>query len=385
MTFQEIQQKILANKGNHENLYYNCLPFENYPRFQNFVPGIVQGRSYMLTGSSGCAKSKLSRTLFIHQPYQYIKANPELDIELSILYFSLEEDKERIYMSELSRNLRTKFNVSVGIDDLLSIGKTNTIPRELFPKIDACQEDLEMFINKVQVYDNIGNPTGIYKAIRDEAYKLGRYVSKTGVIFSTADMETIKLGGTDLHTTIGGFQYLNPRTYIIALVDHIGLTKPELGLNLHQTMSKLSSDYLLDLKNKLHITPVVVHQQSQDKESMEYTARGTTIEEKLEPSLDGLGDNKIIQRDFETILGVFQPSRYSIKSHLGYDITKIGDNYRALSILKNRNGLANKKLPLLFDGASDYFEELPRLTCLEDALPVYKKVEEMKKLNIKNL
>ena len=216
-----------------------------------------------------------------------------INIELSVIYFSLEEDKERIYMSELSRNLRTKFNISVSIDQLLSIGKDNTIPRELFPKIDACQEELEMFMNKVQVYDNIANPTGIHKTIRDEAYRLGRYTSKTGALFSAAEMEEIKLSPSDsvLYKNINGFQYINPRTYIIAIVDHIGLTKPEKLLTLHQAISKLSSEYLLDGKNKLHITPVVVQQQTQDKESMEYTARGTSIEEKLEPSLDGLGDN----------------------------------------------------------------------------------------------
>ena len=381
MTINEIIAKIQTNKENHEHEYYNCLPFEMYPRFQHFVPGIVQGRSYMLTGNSGCGKSKLSRTLFIHQPYQYIKAHPELGIELSVIYFSLEEDKERIYMSELSRNLRTKFNISVSIDQLLSIGKDNTISRDLFPKIDACREELEMFMNKVQVYDNIANPTGVYKTIRDEAYRLGRYTSKTGTLFSAAEMEEIKLSPSDsvLFKNINGFQYINPRTYIIAIVDHIGLTKPEKLLTLHQAISKLSSEYLLDGKNKLHITPVVVQQQTHDKESMEYTARGTTIEEKLEPSLDGLGENKVIQRDFETILGVFQPARYNIKKHLNYDISRIGDNYRSLSVLKNRNGLANKKLPLLFDGVSDYFAELPIITSPEQSEVIYKKIEEILK------
>lgn len=386
MTIEEIKSRVISNKDNHDSGYYNCIPFDLFPRFEKYVPGIVPGRSYSLTGSSGCGKSKLARTLFIHQPLKYVLDHPDLGIDLAVLYFSLEEDTERVHMSELSRILRSKYGVSVSIDQLLSIGKANTVPRELFPMIDDCQADLELFKSRVTVIDNITNPTGVYKAFRDKAYDYGRYISKTGEMFSAEDMRKIKEAKRGensedgLHTTIDRFQFLNPRTYIIVLFDHISLTSPEkedgFKLSLHQSMSKLSN-YMLEGKNRLHIIPVAVHQQAQDKESMEYTARGTTIEEKLEPSLDGLGDNKIIQRDFEVILGVFQPARYNIKKHLGFDITKIGDNYRALSILKDRNNAANRKLPLYFDGASDHFEELPIIKSEAEAMALYKKIEKL--------
>ena len=89
--------------------------------------------------------------------------------------------------------------------------------------------------------------------------------------------------------------------------------------------------------------------------------RGDSINEKVEPSLDGLGDNKKSQRDADVVLGLFAPSRHNIEKHAGYDIVKLQDNYRSLSILKNRRfGVSNGRTGLYFDGRTNYFKELPR-------------------------
>ena len=60
-------------------------------------------------------------------------------------------------------------------------------------------------------------------------------------------------------------------------------------------------------------------------------------------------------------MGLFNPSRYDIETHNGYDISLLGKNYRALKFLKDRHyGLENNSLGLYFEGASGYFTELPR-------------------------
>ena len=107
--------------------------------------------------------------------------------------------------------------------------------------------------------------------------------------------------------------------------------------------------------------PVNVQQQSSDKEKVQFTYKGESIESKLEPSLDGLGDCKVTQRDALVIFGLFSPERYAIAKHLGYDITKLKDRYRSLSILKNRRGRPNLKLPLYFEGSTNTFEQLPEV------------------------
>lgn len=97
---------------------------------------------------------------------------------------------------------------------------------------------------------------------------------------------------------------------------------------------------------------------------------GEAIEEKLEPSLNGLADNKLTQRDQHVILGLFAPERYKIGSYkVGsnyYNINVLKDNFRCLFVLKNRIGRPNARLPLIFNGAVNNFEEAPQNLTADD-------------------
>ena len=66
------------------------------------------------------------------------------------------------------------------------------------------------------------------------------------------------------------------------------------------------------------------------------------------------------ENPYTAFIGLFSPARYEIEYHNGYNIAELGDYYRSLSILKNRDGEANIKVPLFFNGASDIFKELPK-------------------------
>jgi len=359
--FQNIKSFIERNKNNHESGYYNCIPFDVFPRFEKLVPGIIQGMQYILTGSSGCAKSKISRFMFLHHPYHYVEKHPELGIEVDIHYFSLEESREKIYLSELSRVLKTKHGLSVSVNQLRSIGKNNTIPRTLFSKIDECEKEVNVFMNKIKIYGKEeSNPTGVYKTMRDVAHKTGKYFHKSGHLFTEYEMNQIKNSHGEIYKDIGGFKLNNPRHYIICLFDNINIMKGEKGLSEYECINKLSTDYFLDTKSMFKQINVIVQQQTAEKEKQEFTSRGQSIEEKLEPSKDGLAINKSTFNDAEFVLGIFNPARYGIKEHAGFDIQKLHDNYRSLSILKNRDDYEGYKIPLFFDGACDYFKELPR-------------------------
>jgi len=84
-----------------------------------------------------------------------------------------------------------------------------------------------------------------------------------------------------------------------------------------------------------HYKTVVINvqQQAADKENLEFNFKGNTIEQKLEPSLDGLANNKEIARDCDLVISLFAPHRYAIKEHRKYDITIMKDYYRSLIFL----------------------------------------------------
>lgn len=369
MNFRQIHEELKSNKLNHDRGYFNCIPFMGMDRLESYLPGIEQDTYYLLTASSGVGKSKLARYLFIHNPYKYIRDNPDSGIKLDIKYFTLEESKKKIILSEISKYLFTQYGISISTKQLQSRGRYNTISADILEKISEAEQYVNEFLEVVDIVDSIRNPTGIYKYMRDYALKVGNYYDAEGVPFTREARLQVSQGVGEHYKRISYYKKDHPKHYVIVLVDHISLLEPESDggtrLTQWQTMSKYSSDYCLRMRDKFGFIPVNVQQQSSDKERIETNFKGETVEAKLEPTLDGLGDNKTTQRDANVVLGLFAPDRYGIEEHNGYDISFFRDRYRSCTILKDRDGTANKKLPLFFNGAVDFFKELPRVDDIE--------------------
>lgn len=341
LIFKEVLEELKKNKENHEQGYFNCIPFSGFDRLERYLPGVEQDTYYLLTANSGVGKSKLSRGLFIHNPYQFVLNNPECGIELSILYFSLEESKKKVVLSEIAKYIFQTTGQIVSMKQLQSRGRYNTIEKSLFPVIEQSEEYIDNFLSVVNIIDNIRNPTGIYKYCRDYALKIGTYYDKFGNPLTAQEVEQVRTGQGDAYKKIASYRKHNPNHYVIVITDHISLLEPETPhggtrLTQHQTIGRFSADYCLALRDKFGFTIVNVQQQASDKERVETNFRGDTIETKLEPSLDGLGNNKETQRDANVVLGLFGPNRYGITDHLGYPITRFKDHYRCLHILKNK-------------------------------------------------
>lgn len=364
MNFSTIMAEIQQNSANHETGYYNCIPFLGMERLERFIPGIEQATYYAIIAGTGVGKSKLARYLFMHNPLMYMEQNPESGVEVSIKYFSLEESKKKIILSEISKYLFTKYGMVISVKQLQSIGRYNTLTAEQLEKIREAETHVNTFLTKVDIIDSIKNPTGIFKYIRDFALTIGKYYTKEGIPLTPQQHEDVRRGQGEAYKLVSYYKKDNPKHYVIILIDHISLIQPETVegkmLTQHQAMSRLSSEYCLTFRDKFGFTPVVVQQLAMDKENVETNYQGKTIEQKLEPSINALGDNKLIGRDYNVILGLFNPERYGITSHNGYDLSLLKNRYRSLSILKDREGIADKKVPLFFNGAVDFFRELPR-------------------------
>lgn len=381
MNFNDIYSEIIQNKQNHDNGYYNCIPFIGLNRLEKYLPGIEQGTYYLITASTGVGKSKLARYLFIHNPYLFLQENPDPEIEVDVLYFSLEESERKIILSEISKYLFSKYGLSISIKQLQSRGRYNTISSDILEKIKEAEEFITNYLQHVKIISNIRNPTGIYKYVRDYALTVGTYYDKDNKPLSPQDVEDVRRGLNDAYKKVSYYKLHNPKHYVIVMTDHYGLFENESGLTQWQTISKWSSEYCLHIRDKFNFIPVGVQQQAADKERVETNYKGDTIEQKLEPSLDGLGDNKTTARDANVIIGLFDPNRYSIREHNGYDISRFKDRYRSVNLLKDRDGIANKKLPLFFNGAVDFFKELPKSDDMDGMRRVYEYINQLNREN----
>lgn len=329
--------------------HVNCIPFP-FERTSQFFPGIERGTYDICTANSGVGKSKLARFLYVIVPYTFIKENPDTDIRLKIFYFSLEESKEKFMMSIISYWLFVQHNMRVSIKQLRSVGNVGYyLPDDVIAKIEEAKEyfaDLEKYVT---IIDHIHNPTGIFKTMKSYNESKGKWTKR----IITIDGVDKEVNDTYIPDDVN--------EYVIAITDHIGLLRTERGLSKHETISRFSSEHCIELRNKYANIVVNVQQQSSDKEKKQYTFKGQSIDEKLEPSLDGLANNKETQRDADNVFGLFAPDRYQMEECDGYKVDVMQDHFRMLLILKSRDGEANVRTPLFFDGACSYFKELPRI------------------------
>lgn len=381
MNFKDIYSKIVQNKLNHDNGYFNCIPFMGMERLEKYLPGIEQSTYYLIAAASGVGKSKLARYLFIHNPIMFLENNPDSDIQLDILYFSLEESKEKVILAEVSKYLYTQHKLNLSIKQLSSVGRYNVLSTEDLQKVQQSEEHVNNFLKRVKIFDNVRNATGIYKTVRDFALTIGTYYDKNDTPLTPQEVHNVKIRAGESYKKVSYYKTHNPKHYVIVLIDHISLLQPETGETLWQSMSKMSSNYCLHIRDKFGFIPVVVQQLAADKERIEANFSKADLVQKLEPSLDGLGDNKTIARDVNVALGLFAPDRYKITEHNGYDITKFRDRYRSMNIMKSRDGIANKKLPLFFNGAVDFFKELPKVDELEKMRLVYEHINQLNREN----
>jgi hypothetical protein len=302
-------------------------------------------------------KTQIADSLFVLNPIRQVIDN-DLNIKLKIFYFTLEMSKEQKMLAAFSNILYLKEGVRIAPKDLRSTKADKILSEENLALVAKYQEYFQKMEEIIEFIDDIRNPFGIYKFMRDYANDNGTQHKK--VIHSKGRVIEID----------DYYEPNDPEEYVMIVIDHVGLISPDsengVKMGLYNSIVKLSSDYLIRLRNKFGYIPVVIQQQASAQESLDnFKAK------KLKPSLDGLGDCKLTQRDADVILGLFSPFRHEIRDYMDYDITFFKDNIRFLEIIGGREGGAGTVCPLYFDGAVNYFKELPKPDDTEQLKPVY--------------
>lgn len=354
--FDRVLRDIEKNKARRENGEYISIPFP-FTRFSKYIPGIQQGRYIITTANSKVGKTKFTDYLFVYGPLKWIK-NKKTNISLKIFYFSLEMSKTDKMKEAIVHKLyeATNYKTMMSPEYLDSVYEDYILEDSILSDIKGYKEYFEEFQKSVTFIDNIRNPFGIYSYMRDYAHNNGSYYDKNGYKLNTQD---VKNGNIDVIKNIDYYQPNNPDEFVIVITDHVGLLTPE-KINgkqedLHSAISRFSSDYCLKMRDRWNYIVVNVQQQAAAQESLEHFKL-----DKLQPSTEGLADNKLTQRDCDMMLGLFAPYRHKIKSHAGYNTTVLKDLQRELSVILNRRGASNISTQLLFLGSVNHFYELPK-------------------------
>jgi len=362
-------------KKEKEQGIYHYIPFsKSFPRLSKHLPGIIPGIGYQIMANSGIGKSKFFRYLFIQAPYEFVKDNPDSGVSFHVIVNALEETVEELQDSFVINRLQLKYNHRLTINDLNGFSDKPLTDEVLF---DIKRErDYFADLGKHLTIVNAGNPFGFYKYVRGYAQEHGKFYTRNGEEVACYDKEGNNLRAK-AEENWSSYKPDNPRHIVICASDHIWLYGKESKMSKYETVANFSSYYSRQImNNKFGFTTVAIQQLESGKEKKEYTFKGQSITDKLEPSLDAAGDIKILQRDNLVVLGLFSPYRYRIPKYRGYEIKKFKDTIRFLFVLKNRRGREGLVNPMFFNGAAETFEELP-LPEYDDTTGEYVKSEEL--------
>jgi replicative DNA helicase len=319
-------------------------------RLVEYLPNTQQGTYYLIGAGTKVGKTTLADDCFLYNPYDYLKANPDSPIILDIDYFSYEIEKKVKIVKGIGRKLWWDHGLITDVNQILSRGN-NHCSDELYNLVRGYRDYFEGMEDVVTIHDMPDNPTGMNKYLYRKANSLG-----------TVEYEIV---GKDEHgkdiTRFKKYTPNNPNRYWIIIIDHIALMKAERGFNTKQNIDKMSQ-YLVQLRNNYNAIPVVIQQLAFDSENDERYKAG-----RLTPQIKDFGDSKYTTRDANVIMALFDPSRYGVERFQNYDVRRLGNTYRNLEILANRDGEPNVNIGLNFIGPAGTFRELPKASEITDA------------------
>ena len=285
--------------------------------------------------------------MFIFEPLLYAFEHQDV-LRIKIFYAPLEETPETITMRFMSYLLYILSGQKIRISSKELQSTMKEVSENILNLLESgpYQQRLKFFQEHIEWIES-SNPTGIYKQVITYISSHGKRIMKRGKVTDPVTKEVKEVSVFD------HYEPNDPNEYIIVYTDHISLLSQEAGMDLRNTIIKFSS-YMVELRNRYNVTPIVIQQQSSESQGLEAFKLN-----RLRPSVSGLSDSKYPARDCNIMFGIFNPYAFEKADYIGYNILRLKDCQRFLEIVVNRDGESNGLKALYFDGAVSYFHELP--------------------------
>ena len=102
------------------------------------------------------------------------------------------------------------------------------------------------------------------------------------------------------------------------------------------------------------ISPVVVQQANREQGNIERRKQGVN-----NFTINDTKDSGGPVQDSEIVLSIYNPNRDKLNTYRGYDVKKLGNCFRIISVLKSRYGEADVEIGVNFFGRPNWWHELP--------------------------
>lgn len=311
------------------------------PKFSNKITNVQRRKYITIGGSTGSGKTAFVDNQFVLEPFDYLESNNS-PFSLEVIYYCLEIPVVDKITKLVAAKIARDYGIKVDEKIIHSEGNYD-IPPDVEAIIKDYKEYFSKLLNKVIFFRGSLTPNFLYKDIMG-------YVESRGQIIR------------DNKGIIVNYIPKNPQLITEIIIDHSNLITPnEEDKNSKKIAIDRTSQMLVFFRNMFNHSPIVISQYNRAIEGMDRKKQ-----ESQEPQLSDFKETGSTQEDANLVLGLFYPYKFGLDTHRGYPVSKLGNNYRSLHILKNRNGEDNIALGLRFDGKTGRFSELPTMKDIKE-------------------
>lgn len=351
--------KVL-NKIKQGRSGYNKGLSSGLSKLDTLTYGILRENITLIGGSSGSGKSSLASYMAVYNAYKdYLKSGKKEDIYW--LVFSFEMSEESLLLRLLSMHLWDEYGLVVPHKDLLSL--EDTLSDENYAKVLESKEWLAGLEERLLIVDKPTTAKGLYGKCKSFAEKHGKFVVRASGIKNGEEWEA--------------FDYIpnNSQQYLVVLVDHVKLLDTQPGHTSKQEIDE-ACKYLIHFRDKCKFTIYIVQQLNRGFQDMSRRTEAGGAYQDIQ--LNDFSDTADTVNASNTVLAIFYPFRERLTNWKKYIIDPsrggLGDRCRTISVLKNRDGTADKFVAIAFYGEAHIWNELPKPEEITD-YEIYKKLK----------
>lgn len=298
------------------------------PKLEGIIDGVTRETYTLIISNSGAGKTSFALYAYVYKP---LMAHLD-DDDFKVLYFSLEMSEVSLYIKLLSIYIFETYGVQLSYKEILSRKKEYVLSDEHYELVKECMPWVDKVSKHLEIYDKPVSANTVYAVLKNRLEKLG---------------ET-----TETETQLTYIPY-NPNLIYNVIIDHIGLIKPSNGANLKGEIDKLSA-YLVTLREKYKISPVVIQQANREQGNIERYKQG-----KSAFTINDAKDSGNTVQDCNVMLAIYNPWRDGLSTYKKYNTERLEGTFRSIMCLKNRYGDCDVEVGVNFFGGINMFHELP--------------------------
>ena len=330
-------------------------------KMNDLLGGVQSARYDLVGGTTGTGKTSYVDLFYVIAPLLHLFLNPSATTDYKIIYNSLEIGRRKKIVRLACLLLYVLEGVVVDWKELLSYNTTGAIlANDKYNLILSLKNVIDFIESKMIFLDGFVNPTRILKTVEAEAKDIGHFrYRKEGVGSIWIDGRVPK--DKDGHRQRGYIEefVLDKEIVVQIITDHIGLLSPEHDskggpLLTGKALIDRHSKYNVYYRDKFGFPSVDISQfnrQLSDQNRRRF--------ETLMPQLEDFKESGSPGENADTVLALLNPERYNLPEYREYKVDEMVKMFRAMYVLKNRNGTDMHFSGMRFIGQCGHFAELP--------------------------